>query len=103
MAYKLDRRREYRFSADHLGPLARLQLRFAESVIADRADRLSNTTQVMLAGREVTLYGYADLAIYLEITLPGRVELYLVVDGRNLPDWYTHPTGTWFEEMDLVE
>ena len=102
MPYKLDKTPTYRFAVqDHLGPLALLQLRFAERLIRARADRLPNTIKVRLGGRDVTLFGFGDLAIYLEIRTPGTVSLYLVVDGKNLPDWFTNPTGTWFESMTI--
>lgn len=31
----------------------------------------------------------------------GDDSLYLVVDGKNLPDWFIYPTGPWFEQIDL--
>jgi hypothetical protein len=101
MRYKLDRTPTYRFSADHLGPLATLQLRLAERLIRAGPGRLSNTVSVRLGGRPVTLFGFGDLAIYLESRQAGIVSLYLVVDGRNLPEWFVNPTGTWFELLDL--
>ncbi len=101
MANKLDRRDTYRFSADHLGPLATILLRLAEQVRRSRGPRLTNTVPVHIGGRDVTLFGFGDLAIYLEIRTPGVTSLYLVVDRLNLPDWFVRPTGTWFELLDL--
>jgi hypothetical protein len=102
MAYDLYRTPTYEFSVGELGPLARIQLRLAEELIRGDPENLPNTIDTVLGGRRVTLLGAGDLAIYLEVRPPTRVSLYLVVDGRNLPDWYQHPTGTWFEDIDLT-
>ena len=104
MPYKLDRTPTYRFAArDHLGPLATLQLRLAERVIADHPYRLTPAIKVWLGGRNVTLYAYGDLMIYLEIRDSETVSLYLVLDSKNLPEWFVKPTGTWFERIDLTD
>jgi hypothetical protein len=103
MPYVLDRTPTYRFSAKDLGPLARLQLRLAERVIAARPHTVPNTVPVSLGGRTVTLLGFGDLAIYFDLREPNVVTMYLVVDGKNLPDWFSQPTGTWFEQIDLTD
>ena len=101
MAHKLDRTPTYRFSAKELGPLARIELRFAEQSIRRRGNRLTNTIPVSIGSRNVTLYNFGDLAIWFEIRTPGTASLYLVVDSKALPEWFTQPTGTWFEQLDL--
>jgi hypothetical protein len=101
MPYELDRTPTYRLSAQYLGPLATIQLRLAERLIKSRPDKLPNTVEVPLGGRTVTLFGFGDLAIYLELRQPGTVSLYIVVDGKHLPDWFVNPTGSWFELVDL--
>lgn len=67
MRYELDRRQEYRFSARELGPFARLQLALAEEAISTNADQLPDTIETVLAGRRVTIFGYGDLLIYIEL------------------------------------
>jgi hypothetical protein len=101
MPYHLDRTPTYRFSVEELGPLAKLQLRLALRVIKARPRTLPNSITTELGGRAVTLFGFGDLAIYLELRDPDTVALYLVVDGKNLPDWFVNPTGTWFELIEL--
>jgi hypothetical protein len=101
MAHRLDKTPTYLYSADFLGPLAKLQLRFAEQSIRSRGDRLTNTIQVWMGKRTVTLYQFGDLSIYLEIRAPKVVTLYLVVDAHSLPDWFVYPTGDWFEDVDF--
>jgi hypothetical protein len=101
MAHKLDRTPTYRHTVEYLGPLARTQLKLAERVIRSRGDRLTNTYPVRMGGRDVLVYGFGDLTIYLEFRHPGVVSLYLVIDSQNLPDWLLYPTGDWFEKIDL--
>jgi hypothetical protein len=102
MAYELDRRDTYRFSAMELGPFATLQQNLAEALIAAEPHDLPNSINTFMGNRMVTVFGYGDLMIYLEVErIPNTVSLYLVVDRMKLPDWFVYPTGTWFENFDL--
>ena len=101
MAYKLDRTPTYRFAVEHLGPVARIQLRLAERDIRSKGETLENAVRVRMGGRNVLGYGFGDLTVYFENRYAGVVSLYLVVDARNLPDWFVYPTGDWYEDMDL--
>lgn len=101
MPHQLDRTPTYRFALLELGPLAKLQVRLAERLIRARPTNLPNSFQRTLAGRTVTVFGFGDLMFYLEVRRPGVVSLYLVVDTKNLPDWFVNPTGDWYEQLDL--
>ena len=101
MANKLDRTPTYLFAADHLGPLAKTQLWLAEQVVRSRGARLTNIVPVNIGNRDVTLFGFGDLAIWLEHFPRRTTKLYLVVDRLSLPEWFVKPTGTWFELLDL--
>lgn len=103
MTAKLHRRPEYRFSKQELGHLARLALRFVELGIAANPHHRNNRIDVRLAGRAVVLDGNGGLATYFHLIDGDEVSLDLVVDPHHLPDWFTMPTGTWFEDMDLSD
>ena len=98
---KLVRRREYLRSRKDLSLNARLRLQAAELGIADNPDHRENRIDTIMRGRSVVLEVNGPLAIYFHRLDVGAVSMDLVVDLEDPPDWFTEPTGTWFELIEL--
>ena len=101
MPNKLKRRSEYKRATADLGRLSKLHLRLAEIGIADNPDHMNGRASVVLGGRPVTLEYNGDLRIWFHRLDADTVSLDLVVDVRDLPDWFVQPTGSWFEQMQI--
>lgn len=97
MAYTRQHTAMYRFAKADLGPSARIQLRFAELLIAADPYGQPSSYRLALGGKLVTMTDFGDLAVFYEVTDAETVSFHLVLDARHLPDWFTAPAGTWFE------
>jgi hypothetical protein len=100
MTNRLKRRREYLRSREDLSLSARLRLQAAELGIVDDPDHRENRIDTVLGGRSVVVEGNGSLVIYFHRLDAGVVSMDLVVDLEDPPDWYSQPTGTWFELME---
>ncbi len=101
MTNRLQRRRAYLRSREDLSLSARLRLQAAELGIADNPDHRENRIDTVLGGRSVVLEVNGALAIYFHRLDAWTVSMDLVVDLEDPPDWYSRPTGTWFESLEI--
>lgn len=98
MPTKLKRRPEYRFAADEeLSETAKGRLRAAERQLEKHGEQVGPTVEVGFGRRRVTLWQYRGLAIWFHALGDESLSMDLVVDLRDPRDWFTKPTGDWYE------
>jgi hypothetical protein len=103
VTYNLVRSSPYQRAKKDLSDPALLHLRIAELLIADSPEEAPGRELVWLGRRMVWLSRNGDLAIWFQVPDDKTVELVLVVDTTDVPDWFLESRGTWYETFLLEE